>query len=527
VSQPPQGSPDRGRSRSRIGVIALLLASSVLLSRVLGLLRESVLAGYVGAGPVTDAYNVAFLPAELLNYLLAGGALSVAFLPLYTRVRGERGEEAALRLFSIVLGTLGALTLVGTAYLWWAAPSLIATFFGRFEPETQALTVRLARIVMPAQFFFITGGVLRAVLMAHDRFRAQAAAPLLYNGAIIAGGVATGTIDGFAWGVLAGAVLGQWVYPLWELRGVERVRVRLAPFHADFRAYAWIALPLMLGVSLTTMGEWFEKFAGGGLEAATVAYLSYARRMAMAPVGVLGQAVGAAVLPALARLHAEGREAELDETLGRTLGATIGLGALAAGACVALAQPVIAVAYHHGAFTADDVLRVSLLFGVMALGVPSWVVQQVGLRAFYARGDTWRPMLLGSVVVVLALPFYLWLSRVRGAEGIALASVLSMTTNALLVLGWARWRFGGPALTPLLGSALRAGAVAVVAAVAAGWVQAGGLSKAAALVDLALGGAVFAAVALAGVFTVGDAPTRQAVRRILARLRRSPGSPGP
>lgn len=523
MSQPPGEADDRAQPRSgsgvgRIGVIALLLGASVLLSRVLGLLRESVLAGYVGAGPVTDAYNVAFLPAELLNYLLAGGALSVAFMPLYSRMRAERGEEAALRLFSTVLGTLGALTLLGTALLWWHAPTLIGTFFPRFDPETRELTVRLARIVMPAQIFFITGGVLRAVLMAHDRFRAQAAAPILYNGAIIAGGIATGTIDGFAWGVLVGAALGNWAYPLWELRGVQRIRVRVAPLHADFRAYAWVAVPLMLGVSLTTMGEWFEKFVGGGLAPATVAYLAYARRYAMAPVGVLGQAVGAAVLPTFSRLFAEGREDELDRTMLQTLRVTVGLGGLAAGACVALAQPVIALAYHHGEFTVYDVTRVSVLFAWMALGVPSWVMQQVGVRAFYARGDTWRPMLLGSVVVLCALPVYAGLARWFGAEGIAVASVVSMTVNAVLVLVWARLRFGGPALLPLLDSALRAAVVAAVAALAARQVQWGGFSKSEALLDLAVGGGVFAALALAGVFTVGDAPTRAAVRQHLARV---------
>ncbi|MFV1978735.1 MAG: lipid II flippase MurJ, partial [Myxococcota bacterium] len=150
----------------RFVAVAAVLAASVLLSRVLGFVREAVLADRVGAGAEMDAYSAAFQLPDLLNYFLAGGALSIAFIPMYTRVLGRDGEAAAARLFALVLGTVGAIAMLATFALWWWADALIALQFPRFAPDTHALTVRLTRIVLPAQVFFVAGGIVRAVLMA-------------------------------------------------------------------------------------------------------------------------------------------------------------------------------------------------------------------------------------------------------------------------------------------------------------------------------------------------------------------------
>ncbi|MEN8185285.1 MAG: lipid II flippase MurJ, partial [Myxococcota bacterium] len=135
--------------RTGFGAAALLLSGSVLLSRLLGYVREAVLAAQAGAGADVDAYRAGFQIPDYLNYFLAGGALSVAFVPLYTRALAL-GRERAERLFATVFGTVGVLALVATALFWWQAEALIALQFPRFAPETIALTVRLTRIVLPA-----------------------------------------------------------------------------------------------------------------------------------------------------------------------------------------------------------------------------------------------------------------------------------------------------------------------------------------------------------------------------------------
>ncbi len=454
--------PEIARSRA-IPVAAALLATSVLLSRVIGVVRDVVLADFAGISRESDAYNAAFQIPDLLNYLLAGAALSIAFLPLYTRRRGE-DPDAAERFFGVVLGNMAALAIVATALLFAFAEPLIAFQFPGFDAETQALCVHLTRIVLPAQICFVVGGLVQATLMSRGRFGAAALAPLLYNVGIVAGGLLLAPrfgIEGFAWGALAGAVAGPMLVPLIDAWGRVPLRPALAVSDRSFWAYLWIALPLMVGLSLLTVDEWYDRWFGASLGVGVVAALGFARRLMHAPVAVVGQAIGAAALPALSQLWAEGRGAELNRVVERVQRAALGVGIAAGGATIALAAPGVSVLYQRGAFTGEDAAQVSLLLSVFAFGVPAWVTQQVTVRAFYARSDTWRPMLVGSAIVMLALPLY-WMGGARfGAQGLAGAGALAMSVNAILLLVWARWLHGAPRFGALAATALRSAGVVV------------------------------------------------------------------
>jgi putative peptidoglycan lipid II flippase len=508
---------------SKLGAAALLLGASVLLSRVIGFFRDIALAYQVGAGAETDAFYTAFFVPDILNYLLAGGALAIAFIPLYNRVRRQDGEAAGDEMLSTVLGTLGALVVVATLALWLAAPQLIAQLFPDFAPDVQALTVRLTRIVLPAQIFFVTGGLLRAVLMAHGRFGAQAAAPLVYNGATIAGGLITGTVEGFAWGVLAGAFIGNWLLPIVEITRVKSLRVRIAPFDDHFRAYLVLALPLMLGVSLTTVDEWYEKFFGAKLAMGTVAQLGFARKLMMAPVAIVGQAVAAAALPVLSRYYAENREDQLNDLLNRALVNSAGLAMLAAGGFYVFAMPIVEVVYQHGRFDADAAFGVGLLLGILSLAVPGWVIQQIGVRAFYAREEMWRPMLLGTGLALAAFPAYYVLGYHLGAEGLAWAGVGAISVNALATVVWAQSRFGGPSLSQFAKGLLRSGCVTLVAAVAAGVAVQAIEIPGGAWGLLAVGGGIYVVVALVLGRLVGEAAVCNVIlSRVMKRTESEP-----
>jgi putative peptidoglycan lipid II flippase len=520
-------SSEQGTGRAprtaRLGEAAALLAASVLLSRILGYARDIVLANQVGAGTQTDAYMAAFLVPDILNHLLAAGAFSVAFIPLYTRIAQSHGEQRAERLLGTVAGTLGLVALVATSLLWLYAEPLVIFQFPRFDPEAQALTVRLMRIVLPAQIFFLTGGILRAVLMARGYFGAQAAAPILYNGCIIAGGLATGSAEGFAWGVLVGAFLGNWLIPMLHIRGEVRLRLRFAPFDPHFRTYLWIAAPLMLGLSLTTVDEWYDKWLGGLLGPGSVACLGYARRLMMAPVGVIGQAIAAALLPTLTRLWSQGKREELDRTLLATLQASVSLAVLAGAACWLLADPMVEFLFRHGRFSAEDAAKVSAILAILSFAVPGWVTQQVAVRAFYAREETWRAMILGTALALAAIPLYLALTRHYGILGLAVAGVIAMTANALVTLVWSRIRYGAPRLGAFFGTFARSLVIAVAATVVARWLAPQLLPPAsgqlAALWQLVVGGGVLLAIAGVGVHLLGDAAMRKFEAQMVARVR--------
>jgi putative peptidoglycan lipid II flippase len=514
--------PEAPRPRAaRIAGAAALLAASVLLSRILGFGREMVIAPLLGATPEADAYRAAFQIPDLLFHFLAGGAFSIAFIPIYTRMLAREGEAAAGDLLAVVLGTMTCLVTVLTLLLWFWAEPLIALQFPRFEPEQKTLAVRLTRIVLPAQICFVAGGVIRAVLMARDRFLTQALAPLLYNLGIIAGGLLLGArlgAEGFAWGALAGAVVGQLGLAVVDVRvGGLRLRWRVAPLDRRFLGYLGVAAPLLLGLSLATVDEWYDRWFGGLQAAGTISYLAYARQLMLVPVAVVGQAIGTAALPTFAQLVSAGRPEELGRTVEATLRAALGLAVVAAAALAVLEEPLVAVVYERGRFIGDDTLAVARVVGVFAWAVPAWVTQQIAARSFYARGDTWRPMVLGTVVAVAAVPLYLALGPRFGAEGLAAAGALGMSANALATLWLGRRLHGAPRLLPLLDTFARAGLAAgagVLAALAAEPLGRGGGSLGA----LAAGGAAFALAAGAAIFAFGDAATRGAIARAGARL---------
>ncbi len=505
----------------QIPAVAALLAGSVLFSRLLGYVREMVLAYHLGTSPEADAYTAAFQIPDILFHFLSGGAFAVAFVPFFTRIRQQRGEEAARQLLARVFGTMTAIALVATALLWVFAESLVALQFPTFTPETRELTVRLTRIVLPAQIFFVSGGIVRAALMAHGRFATQALAPLVYNGAIIAGGLLFGAklgAEGFAWGALVGAALGPFLLPFFDLRRAGlRLGIRFAPTDSDFLAYLWRAAPLILGLSLLTVDEWYDRWFGQLAGEGAVARLRYARQLMLFPVAVVGQAVATAVLPAFSRLWSEGRREELDRALLATLRASLGLAVLLAAGAFVVAEPAVALIFERGRFTAQDTRVVSVLLRIFVFAVPAWVTLQVAGRGFYAREDMWRPMLLGTAVAALAVPLYWTLGKHFGAPGVAAAAPLAMGANAVLMLVLLRWVHGGPALAPLAATFGRTLLIGALAALAADFVSA---PERGALVRFLTTGSCFAIVAIPLTWLLGDRAIRELLSGLLRRFRR-------
>lgn len=522
-----------------IRAAALLMAASIFLSRILGWGREILLAYFAGVGPETDAYYAAFTLPDLLNYLLAGGALSIAFLPFYTRALTQEndGEAAAERLAAVVLGNLSLLAVVCTIVLWWQAERIVGAIFHEFDAERLRLTVEITRIVLPAQIFFVVGGVLNAILFARGRFLAAALAPLVYNLSILGVGAslyAAIGIRGFAWGVLLGAALGPFLLPCLDVLRRVQLRIAIAPAHTLFLRYLAVAAPLMLGQSLLTVDEWFDRYFGGLLAAGSVAMFGFARKLMLVPVAVVGQAIATAALPAMTRLWEEGRQEELNKVVLGALRAGLVLSILAAVAVCLFANPIVTLFYQHGKFDAASTAQVAQLLAIIAWAVPAWIAQQIIVRPFYARGDTWRPMLLGTLVVMAVIPLYWGLSQAYGLVGLALAGVIAMSFNAKSTLWLARRLHGAPDLGELVWTALRSLLLALAAAaLTAGALAAlfGGavfwpgheLGFARALQVMTLGGVSYATLALSLGLRFGDAPTREVLQKFVAKiLRRLP-----
>ena len=197
----------------KVGIASLIMMASVFLSRVIGLLRDMVIAYIGGAGATVDAYQVAFVIPEILNHVVASGFMSVTFIPIFSRYLAQGREDDGWRVFSVIINCFGCFLVVMILISMAFAPQLIDLIAPGLEnEETTTAAVRMTRIILPAQFFFFVGGMLMAVQFSKERFFIPALAPLLYNTGIIAGGLLLGPwlgMEGFAWGVLIGAFAGN------------------------------------------------------------------------------------------------------------------------------------------------------------------------------------------------------------------------------------------------------------------------------------------------------------------------------
>ncbi len=426
----------------RLGRAALVVSAGVLLSRILGMVREIFLADLIGANANGDAYRVAFIIPDFLNYLLAGGYLAITFIPILSRFFTQDDEAGAWRAFMAVARPVG-LAMVGLVLIGMAVAEPVIDAVTGLNPEQVNEAVRLTRIVLPAQVFFVVGTLLMAVQYARERFLLPTLAPIVYNLAIVVGGVLftdrnDPTADGFAWGVLAGAIVGNFLI---QLYGAYRVGLRLprgVPLNSPLlREYLVLALPLMIGQSLVLLDESLARIFGTQLGEGPASQLGFARQTMLVPIGVIAQAAGVAAYPYLSRLAEEGKLAELTTTLARALKYVIVFSLLAMSAMLALSVPIIKVLFERGLFDSADTVASAGALVFYAIGIPFWGVQQLLARGFYARRQMWAPVVIGSFATVLALPIYFILKELMEVEGIALASTISIALyTVVLAVVW-------------------------------------------------------------------------------------------
>jgi putative peptidoglycan lipid II flippase len=412
----------------------LLLMGTVMLSRVIGYVREAYIAYAFGAGPQTDAYVAAFTLPDWLNYIVAGGAASITFISIYTRFLAQKRGADAEKTFSVVITVMTAVMILGTIVTEIFAPQFVRWMFHGFSPAQMELTVHLTRILLPAQIFFYVGGVVSAVLLSHRLFLFPALGPLLYNVFIILGGVIAGRhlgIASLAWGATIGSVVGPF---LASVIGAAKIGTGYRPSfdvaNPAFREWVRLSIPLMLGVSLVTADDWILRhYASSGI--GDIARLNYAKRLFAVPIAVLGQATGQASLPFFARLFNEKRLKEFADTVNDSVYRVAAASFLATGWMMAAAFPLIDLVYRRGRFLVSDTQTTAVYFFWFSLSLALWSAQGLYARAFYAAGDTLTPMAAVTVITAASLPIYSLLFHKDGVVGLAYASDIGIGANLL------------------------------------------------------------------------------------------------
>jgi putative peptidoglycan lipid II flippase len=414
----------------------LLMMSAIMLSRVIGYVREAYIAWAFGAGALTDAYNAGFTIPDWLNYILAGGTASITFISIYTRFIAEKREEEAQKTFSVIITVMTSVLAVGVVLAEIFTPQITRWWFDGFTPEQLQLCIHLTRILLPAQIFFYVGGVVSAVLLSRRLFLIPALGPLVYNASIIFGGVLFAHqfgIAALAYGAVAGMFLGPFLINVIAAARVGTgYSISFDIRNPAFREWVRMSIPVMLGVSLVSADDWILRhFASSGV--GEITRLNYAKRLMAVPIAVLGQATSQASLPFFAHLFGEKRMKEFAETVNASIYKIVATALLATGFMMAAALPLIDIVYRRGHLTFTDSQEIAVYFFWFSVSLIFWSAQGLYARAFYAAGNTLTPMVASTVVTLASIPMYAALFHAYSVVGLVMASNLGIAANCLVM----------------------------------------------------------------------------------------------
>jgi len=431
-----------------------------MLSRVLGLIRDVVVAGYFGASGASDAFFVAFKIPNFLRRLFAEGAFAQAFVPVLSEYRTQRDLSAVQALVNRTAGSLGSVLLLVTLIGSAGSPLLAMLFAPGFYlsgAESFDLAAQMLRITFPYLLLISLTAFAGSILNSYERFAVPAFTPVLLNLSLIGSAVYLSPlfdppILAMAWGVfMAGAVQLAFQLPFlarikllprpqsgWRDEGVQRILK--------------LMLPALFGVSVAQINLLLDTVLASFLQQGSVSWLYYSDRLAELPLGVFGIAIATVILPSLSRKHAQASSEKFSQMLDWALRMVMLIGVPASVALIVLAKPLLTTLFHYGAMTERDVEMASFSLQAYGLGLLAFMLIKVLAPGYFSRQDTKTPVKIAVIAMVANMAFNLALIGPLAHAGLALATALSAFLNAGLLLkgllkqgvfhfapGWGRW----------------------------------------------------------------------------------------
>ena len=435
--------------KARPGLLrsSALVGSMTMISRVLGLLRDIVIAAFVGASANADAFFVAFKIPNFLRRLFAEGAFSQAFVPVLADYKEQGAHDAVQALVDRVAGVLGGTLLLLTLITVAASPIVAAIFAPGFvsQPEKFQLTADMIRITFPYLLLISMTGFCGAILNSYGRFAVPAFTPVFLNLSLIfAATVASPWFDepvfALAWGVFFAGII-QLLFQLPSLYRLDLVpRPVFDGKDEGVRRILKLMIPALFGVSVSQINLLLDTVLASFLPTGSVSWLYYSDRLAELPLGVFGIAIATVILPNLSAHRAAAREDQFASTLDWAMRSVLLIGLPAALALILLAEPILITLFQYGALTPTDVDMASLSLRAYSLGLIAFMLIKILAPGYYARKDTATPVKIGIIAMaanmVMNLAFVLpllWYFNV-GHVGLALATSASAWLNAGLLL---------------------------------------------------------------------------------------------
>ena len=420
------------------------VGSMTLLSRLLGLARDIVIARFFSASDAADAFFVAFKIPNFLRRLFAEGAFSLAFVPVLTEYRSNFTAAQTRDLIDRVAGTLGLILLLITALGVAASPLVIGVFAAGFidQPDKFDLTAEMLRVTFPYILLISMTAMSGGILNTWKRFTVPAFTPVLLNVCLIGCALYLSPrldmpITGLAWGVLLAGIL-QLLFQLPFLyREGLLPRPRWGWRHPGVQKIVKLMIPALFGSSVAQINLLFDTFIASFLVSGSVSWLYYSDRLLEFPLGVFGIALATVVLPNLSEAHYQKGATHFNDTLNWAIRLTMIVAIPATFGLFLLAQPILSTLFEYGAFRAHDSTMAALSLMAYSLGLPAFIMIKILANGFYARQDTRTPVRIGiqAMCLNMALNLVFVMSMLQTGfiaahVGLALATSASAYFNA-------------------------------------------------------------------------------------------------
>ncbi len=423
-----------------------VVSSLTFVSRILGFVRDMVIAHSFGAGTGADAFLVAFKIPNFMRRLFAEGAFAQAFVPVLSAYKTQREHTEVQNLVNHVAGTLGSVLFVITLLGMLAAPVLVLLFAPGFFADSSkfALTGEMLRITFPYIFFISLTAFAGAILNAYGRFAAPALTPVLLNLCLIAAALwwaphFNPPILALAWGVLI-AGLVQFLFQLPFLLKLQLLPKPIVPFvhrnqppHEGVQRILKLMLPAVFAVSVTQISLLIDTLMASFLATGSVAWLYYSDRLLEFPIGVFGVALATVVLPKLSRQAAADQQQNYSDTLNWSLRWVFIIGLPCTLGLMLLAVPIMATLFQRGEFNATDVSMSARSLIAYSLGLIAFVLIKILASGFFAQHNTKTPMRIAIIAMLSNIGMNLLFIVPLAHAGLALATALSASLNATLL----------------------------------------------------------------------------------------------
>ncbi|MGQ9488661.1 MAG: murein biosynthesis integral membrane protein MurJ [Armatimonadota bacterium] len=422
----------------KVARAAAVMMAAIFLSRVLGQLRDTAIAAWFGQNAYTDVYRAAFSIPDLLFFLIAGGALSSSFVPVFTEYLTHGQEREAWKVFSVV-ATFMTLVVAGFVVIGEIfARQLVPLVAPGFQSWQLDMTASLTRIVLPAQICFFLGGLMMATLYVRGHFLVPALGPIIYNLGIIAGGWLLGGhlgVAGLSWGALAGAIVGNLLLQMAFLRRVGvRYQFSLHLKHPGVVKVGKLVLPVILGLSLPQVFVLINRAFASLLPPGAVSALDNANKQMQAPLGIFAQAISIAVFPTLSAQAARGEMEAFRRTLLQGLRALWFLTVPFSVLMIVLSTDIVSLLLQYKKFTPYDTRITAEALVFYCIGLFAFSSQAILNRAFYAVQDTLTPVIIGTLTTLVFVPLNWLLIGPLAHKGLALAGSIAAILHVLWML---------------------------------------------------------------------------------------------